>query len=776
MRNLAPHLALLAGLCLLAPAAADEVYRLKANDGSDFSGTLTLGDPDANALRTLTLETPALSASTSVRVLDFKEFRATLPGAGVTGALQGGADLELAWQYDLGEKEGKVAIYSGGALKLAAKCEPQDKDDTKIDAGRLLSFKKEEISKALGKVKAEAKEALVDAIESGVDVSETLKLSDYFHVGIETGIRKIRTEEFTPMQASTKLKHPDHVWLANYIEGGARIPLNTSIPIGGAASFSTGINANGDLRYTVVDLYEKPEGVKDAEGVIEILKGMGRRVFDLPLTADEALDLTVGAERALEGRWSLAISGTLTYGHDKKIPGTNVEVGASARLGGFYRIRDTMRVEVSRLPGTSVRVQTQSIRFKGPGVGARLLVGLDTSDEALEPDDEQINEFFVKAADELLKIELRADAGKESGRDVDFAYHMDLSKAPARQAYERMIRGDMRAADELLDDPESGVTLVFRVFEQEDWFYKRSKLVLSRLIGGKWDTDVHVSDMVVSDETGRHLYNVFRYNRRKKASFLHKSWRKSLLVDMVRSSELTGDETPDQLSVLKSRRALHYRLVRRDASTFNGEMRRIRRVSVSLGLGDPIGLNPAPKFKLFQSRYKKTELRLDVEISEWGIRTIMGKAGNPDLIRDAFAEAYDVVWEVDPRELNPHDDKLTPREETALRMLPRFVESLVTIRNSGWTAANHKERAKHYKRLVEDGGWDMVTVVALCKLAPRDCVRVQMSINGKRMSFDDGFEGERFSSFKPNLHGHLDPLQPGEKGYGEDPAAPSSNK
>jgi len=776
MRNLAPHLALLAGLCLLSPAAAEEVYRLKASDGSDFSGTLTLRDPAANGLRDLVLDTPALSTRAAVRVLDFKDFRANLPTAGAVGALQGASNLELAWQYDLNEREGKVTIYKDGALSLAAKVEPQDKDDTKIHVGRLLAFKKEEVSKALGKAKAEAKDALRDAIEDGIDVSETLKLSKYFHVGIETGIRAIPYEEYTPMQASTRLKHPDHVWLANYVEGGARVPLNASIPLGGAASFNTGINANGELRYTVVDLYEKPTGVKDVKGVIEVLKGMGRRVFDLPLTAQEALDLTVGAERALEGRWSLTISGNLTYGHDEKIPGTNVEVGASARVGGFYRLRNTMRVEVSRLPGTSVRVQTQKIRFKGPGVGARLLVGLDTSDEALEPDDTEINEFFVKAADELFKIELRADAGKESGTDFDFAYHLDLSKAPARDAYEAMIRGDMRIADSMLNDPESGVTLEFRVFEQEDWFYKRSRLVLSRLIGGKWNKDVHVSDMNIEDEAGRHLYNVFRYNQQKKKTFLHKSWRKSLLVDVVRSSEITGDETPDQLSVLKSRRALRYRLVRRDASTYNGEMRRIDRVATALGLGDPIGLNHKPKFKLFKSRYGKTELRLDVEISEWGIRTIMGKAGNPDLIRDAFAEAYDVVWEVDPRKLDPHDDDLTPREETALRKLPRFVESVVTIRNSGWTAANHKERAKHFKRLIEDGGWDMVTVVALCKLAPSDCVRVQMSIDGKRMSFDDGFEGERFDSFKPNLHGHLDPLQPGEKGYAEDPAPAGSNK
>ncbi|MEZ6189338.1 MAG: hypothetical protein R3F62_30595 [Planctomycetota bacterium] len=766
-----PTLAVLIGLSVVAVARADDVFRLNANDGSAFSGTLTVGDADAQGQRALRLETEAVSGAATLAAPDLARFRVRLPAAGVTGALQGQDALDLIWFYDAATGQGVASIHRNGTPTFQAAVTPsQDAAaDEPSKAGRLVAYTKDGINKLLGKAKSEVKDALQDAIEDGINVRETLRLTDYFHVGLDTGIRAIPADEYTPMQKALKLERPDDVWLANYVEGGARVPLSTSVPLGGQLSFSTGVHARGELRYTIVDLYPKPHGVKDVKGTIEILKAMGRRVYDLPLTADEALGLKLGAERSLEGRWELAVNGQLTYGYDHTLEGTNVEVGASARLGGFYRIRDTMRVEVSRLPASSVRVQVQSIRFKGPGVGARLLVGLDTTNDPLDAGDVEVNEFFVQAADEVFKVEVRASAGKESGSDVDIAYHFDLSKAPARAAYERTIRGDLRLADSLLADRDSGVSLEFRVFEQEEWSYKRGRLILSRLVGGKWSKDVHASDMKIDDESGRHLYNVFRYQKNKKSTFFSKTWNKSLLVDIVRSSELQGDEDPSELSVLKSRRALHYRLVRRDASTYNGEMRRIRRVAAALGLGDPAGLTPQPEFKLFHSRYGKTELRVEVEISEWGIRTIMAKAGDPTLLRDAFAEAYDVVWEIDPRRLNPSDDDLQPREKTGLRHMRSFVHHLQGVRNTGWTAANSDERADHYRELIDMGGWDFVTVVALAKLAPRDCVKVQMDIDGKHMSFNGGFTGERFSSFKPDLHGHLDPLQPGQKGYGETP-------
>ncbi|MCA8922954.1 MAG: hypothetical protein KDD82_14160 [Planctomycetes bacterium] len=775
-------LALLAALCAFPGATlADDVFTLTATDSSDFNGTLTLGDPAADGSRSLELRTEALSASATLQAPDLERFRVRVSASGVSGALQGKADaLDLVWIYNAGAKQGQAAIHANGTPTLIAAVAPSEAEEPS-KLGRLVAYSKDGINKALGKAKSEVKDALQDAIEDGIDVSETLKLNRYFHVGLETGIRAIPANEFTPMQKQALLERPNDVWLANFVEGGARVPLATAISLGGQASFSVGVHAQGDLRYTIVDLYPKPAGVKDVKGVISILKGMGKRVFDLPLTAAEARALTVGAERTLEGPWQIAVNGQLTYGYEQKIPGSNVEVGASARVGGFYRMRGNYRVEVARLPGDSVRVQLRKVKFRGPGVSARLLVGLDTTNDALDAGDVEVNEFFVKAADELFKVELQASAGKESGTDVDFAYHFDLSRELAQNAYERAIRGDYRYADSLVDDPASGVTLEFRVFEQEEWTYKRAKLNLTVLAGGKWSKDVHVSDMKIDDDAGRHLYNVFRYVKQRKTNVLFK-WKgsKSLLVDIVRSSELHGDEAPEELSVLKSRRALRYRFLHKDSATFNGEMRRHRRVAVALGLPDPALVTEdehgvplptptivVPKFKLFSSRYKDSDIRLDMDISEWGIRTIMAKAADATLLRNAYAEAYEVVYEIDPREVNPHADKLSPLEESALRNMPAFVEILQGVRNNGWTAANHAERAKQYRRLVDMGGWDMTMAVALAKLAPRDCVKVQMSIDGKRMTFEDGYTGERFTAFDPELHGHLDAMKPGDKGYAD---------
>lgn len=599
-----------------------------------------------------------------------------------------------------------------------------------------------------GRLKALAAKKVKDALEDGVGLDQRFELTDFLHIGIGGEVALVSERDQTKEQRAALAGRAGRwAWVRTDIDGGVRLPFGATIPLGGAVTASVGLEAGAALSYEVVDLTQLPEGVADWKQGLEGLRDLGERVFTLPLTAEEALAHPLGAHRTLEGQLTVAVSGSLGVGYDTKVAGDLLEVGASAHVGGFYRLRQHLRLELTRLGGSAVRVRLDRGRRHAVGATARAFLGASlgedrvvaevselTSLEYLEPVTEAAVGGVGDVVKSVLRFELSGQVSAESANGVDISYRFDLRQERARAAYERAVRGDLTAAAAASGAPGSGVELEYRVFDHERRTFAAASAHISELVDASTSRSITAKELNVRDKAGDTLFHVIRVQRARKvgglvAMFTGGRTKETMTFEMVR-----GDRLDDASTRLD--RQLRYRLERSDSRSGLNEVAQLRRVLASWGLE---GLDEAslatPERRFLRSRYGETTTRIAVDLSERGVGAVLGK-GRDELER-AYLEAWAIVEDEQPGSGARKDAARFAADVAALAQEP-----------------DAEARARALGELVRRAGWDVTPVSALVRLCPRENIRIQAAIAGDRIDYDAERRGRWFDSRLADLHGH----------------------
>ena len=628
----------------------------------------------------------------------------------------------------------------------------------------LIAVAKREVAE---RIRKEGEKLVYD----GVELEQDFKLSDYFHVGVSGHVEALRSSELSPEQALTSRSKARHVWIKSHVQGGVKVPLRTSIPVGDV-SVSLGFEPGARVDYYVTDIYPIPAGIRDVSTAVSDLKWVAKRSFDLPLDASEALAMNVGATRIFDGQASIAVSGALGIGHEVADIEGVVKVGASARVGGFYKVQGDMRIEVARLDLDRARVRVTRGKTNQYGVHADLFVGAsinkDGARRELAPMTEYIDEALVdtsgmsaaarsaitglaedaviSAADKIVKklVRFRVNASKTNTAtdELDLSFRFDLHSAAARKAYEDAVRGDLRAAERLSKEPDGGVYREYRVVEVETVTHNAASLELSILLKVGASRTIRMQDISVDDEDGVRRYEVFRFNRKFDLEIFDHERRKRVSIEVIRRT------TPNALPEERVKSSFRFEVDVLDPYTRLSEGNRLRRLMNGWALDNTSNI-PTPEFQLLRSRYGKTRTKISVAISDRGLDTILRRSQREAF--EAYVLAFTVINGKEPlwatesgrqRIANAeHDDNDNYRHERT--QMERALDFANNLRALG-RAKTATERARAMKAIASDARYDLYAVASLTKLAPGDTITLDASILGDRIRVVDGRRGDTY--------------------------------
>ncbi|MBL4845159.1 MAG: SH3 domain-containing protein [Planctomycetes bacterium] len=641
-------------------------------------------------------------------------------------------------------------------------------------AGKILQRGRHLIAIADREVRAQVKKKGKKLAYDGVKFDESFGLGSFFHVGVGGKLRALAPAELSPSQAETSRLEPNHVWIKSNVHGGPRVALSTSIPVG-YVSIGLGFSAGARVDYSVTDHYPMPKGVKDVKTALADLRQVAARSFDLPLDAEEARRMTVGAVRVFEGRADIAVSGNLSVGHEVANVYDVLRIGASARVGGFYKISGRARLEVERLPRERVRVRLSRGKKRKRGLTADLLIGatLDggQASRQLAPAIEYIDEALVdltklspklrarvieeaegaaikrakKIIRRVIRIQIKASATQTEDDELDLAFRFDLQRAPAREAYERAIRGDMTRAAKLALDSQSGVVLDHRVLDAETTTHLAASLDLS-ILSISASRKIRLQDLSVEDESGRTQYEVWRFQRDFKFEVLDHERHKRVDVEMIR--KLRHDETGAE----RVSRSLRFRYEIVDPITRESEAQAFQRLLRAWRLDGGSSL-PLPDRGPLLSRYGKTSARVDVQVSERGLASILNRSEGELLA--AYTRAYEVIegeppiWstslglskmaDADKRHGRP-GVRQRDRYKAARFQLKRALRFANQVHRLAG-ASTAVQRASALKWIANSARYDLYAVAAIVELAPREAISIDASLLGESIQVVDGVRG-----------------------------------
>jgi hypothetical protein len=747
IRRSPPLLALLATVLVAAPATAEQfdVTGTHSRRGA-FSGRLDL-ERRSNGDLFLSLQIarpgrePAVASGPVLERLG-GHLKATLfSAAGISGRLGSDPAAETRLELDLAPDAHSVRFtiidaegVGRGEGRKAAETVPiivpaEEGDDL---VGRLVA-----VNERRSRQVRETRPA---------DFERELDIAGFLHVGVAADVAQLTDRDLTVEQRQAIAGRDGRwAWIASKVQGGATIDVGAAIPLGGAGRAEVGLEAGGALSYEVVDLLQVPTGLNDWRSALQQLRDTARRVFTLPLTADEALAHPLGAERTFEGMFTVAVSGTLGVGHETSVLNETVEVGAAAHVGGFYRLRQNLKLELHRLEGTSVRVRLQKGRSHAFGAEARAFLGLamaPAEGTSLErPAELGAVEYLEPVKDEdgrvgsYLCFELGVSASEERSNGMDMSYRFDLSQPRARAAYERAVRGDMIDAAAAAAEQGTGVTLEFRIFDRERKTYTASELTVSELYSTSARRRVTARELLVRDRAGETLYSILRIQRKRSVGGLAALFTGGKVEETMLFELLRADRRDDALTS----RSLRYRLERSDGSTSLAEVQRLRRILRSWGMNglDEASL-PTPGWRLFSSRYGETSQRIAVDLGEAGLNAVFQRS-KADLEKayldaavisgDAFVGTYSAF--------------------VVMAAGRQFATAVAALGDE----PDGELRARGLAELVRRSGWDITPISALVRLCPPQFVRIQAAIAGERIDYDAERRGGLFDAPLAELHG-----------------------
>ncbi len=575
-----------------------------------------------------------------------------------------------------------------------------------------------------------AKEKLEELSYDGVRLNETFKVHDYFHVGVGGKIRVVDPEKWTEEQQFSAQGMRRPIWLANEVEGGVRIPLTANVDLG-EVSLKLGFVPSAKVTYEVTDLYEKPEGLRD-DVILDDLRSMAKHTFTLPLDAGEALDMTPGAVRVMDGEGTVAISGFFQYGRDVTDMGDVVRIGAATRIGGFYKLQGRMRIAATRLRGDFVRVRVTRGTTKTREASADLLIGA-VVDEGAARDEIGSSSVFVKpivkevadVIEDVLSIEIDARRTRTIEDEVDISFLFDLSKRQAREAYDKAIRGDLTRAAEFAQQTDSGVLEEFRVLDLEDRTYVGAELKLSKLARAGASRTTSIEELVIEYADGPTTYDIFRYEKERHGNLGSRDRKRGVSIEVIRETDSAG----------AFKRSLRYEFTLVDPSTTRGDADRFRRLMRGLGLDDSID---ARKDRKLISRYHKTRTSFVVTIGERGLKEIL--AASNESAFDAYVVAYQIVTGRRPGWATANGRRtrnIDNSERSELRNAQTFVKNLQGLNPS----ASAEDRAESLEKIARAAGYRQIAIAAFIQLAPAPTVSVKANMAGDRLTITDGVFG-----------------------------------
>lgn len=602
-----------------------------------------------------------------------------------------------------------------------------------------------------------ARRALESRAYRGVRLNEEFNLGSYLHVGVGGALRPLRPEALTPTQrASTG---PRDVWLVSEVSGAARVPLSASIPLG-SVTLGVGVEPGARVRWEVTDRYAMPEGIRDVDTMVQDLKDVAARTFDLPLDATEALALVPGARRILEAEAAIAIAGNLSIGHEVADIDGIVRIGASARAGGYWRLSGDVRFELERLAARGVRLRVTRATRTVREASAEALIGAmieeATASTRLERKLEYIDRAPLRAAaaaaiaheanglaTDVVRFHVSGSMGSGHDDEVDLCFRFDLGRDAARAAYERAVRGDLTAADAAALEAGSGVQREFRVLEVETRTWAGADLRLSVILKAGARRTVTFQDLSVEGEIGVARYEVFRFTRERSLTLFGRDSnrrRRALEIDVLRRATPDGQVT----------RGLRWTLDVEDPSTTMNDAALVRRVLAGWGL-DPRSNLPDPESRgPFRSMYGRTRTNITVEVGEAGIAAAL--AASDAALLDAYAQGWTLVNGEAPtwatasgRErlswVSSSDDESARREKAELDRAQEFVQGVKALAAS----QDMRERAKRLESLAKGARYDLYAVSAFLSLAPREQVRIVGSLAGERIDIGVSHVGAAYA-------------------------------
>lgn len=642
--------------------------------------------------------------------------------------------------FDEGELEARATDATGERVARGKK-ERLTWSDFKDKPGKHLL--------ALGRKELEKRAA------EGIGFDTDLSLGSYLHLGVGSHVRWLRPEVLTADQArELRSGTGKNAWIVSEVIGAPRVAHSVSVPVG-EVTLSIGFDAGARVRYEVTDLYPLPESIKDGETMAEALRSLGKRTFDLPLDTAEALALTPGARRVMDGEAAVAVSGALQVGREVTHFGDDVvRVGATARVGGWYRLQGNLRIEVARLSGQACRVRVtrgttvsrgaQAELFLGAAIdhaklAARLSPATDYIDSAKVRDllNGAVTDAAESAIKDALRFELRGSVSGAVENELDLSYRFDLNAADARAAYEKAVKGDLRLAGDVCGQPGSGVTLEHRVVGQEKNTYSGADLVVSVLLKAGFSKRVRFADIDVIDGEGVARFEVFSFIRQRQLELVAGRRRaRTMSMDVVRR------QTPDGAVA----RSLRWTLDIEDPSTTSGDAGQLRRAIAAWGVSSEPGVDDR-RTALFRSAYGQTRTNFAVEIGEPGIAKILSVTEQEAI--QAYADAFTALEGEAPEWSTPagraHMDSYTPsnddhearRAEAQLRTCRTFAKGLTSLAKS----VTAEERAERLRKLANGSRYDLYAVTALLTLAPRNAVKIDAAIRGERIVVEGAYAG-----------------------------------
>lgn len=688
-----------------------------------------------------------------------------------TGALEVEADLEVvetlrlasgeevtrrgqgqvrgeALEVDLGDGAGLAGALDGAAPEGRRLTLRRDGDEVVVDGrdarGASRARGRRTLGERLGErgrhLLAVARRHVDRAVDRRLRLREEVEAGRFLHLGVGVAVRPVRAEALSEaMRAATG---PRQVWLVTEVSGGVRLPFGTTLPLGDVA-VSVGLEPGARLRYEVTDRYDLPAGITDADGLARELALAARRTFDLPLTADDALAMTPGARRALQGEASVALSGALSIGHEVADVDGILRIGASARAGGVWRLQGDLRVEVERLAGAAARVRVTRGERAALEASAEALLGAVLDAGALarreEPGLEYLDHAVLRSAAasavrDLVRFQVRGAVGRVDDDELELCWRFDLERPAARAAYERAVRGDLTAASAAAA-AGAGVLFEHRVLDLEARTYRAADLRLSVLLRAGARRTMSWTDLAVDQGAGVSRYELLRFTRERSLELFGRRRRRAMELDLVRRAAPDGSVT----------RALRWTLDALDRTTTAGDVRELRRALTGWGL-DATSALPEPEPRPLRSRYGVTRTRLTVEVAEAGVAAALA-ASDAALFRayvDAWAtlEGELPLWATrEGRERirdAGHDELGAERYE--LWRAERFVEGVRALAE----APDLRERARRLEALAKGARYDLYAVTALLALVPREATRVAGTIAGERIGVDSTLTGASF--------------------------------
>jgi hypothetical protein len=226
----------------------------------------------------------------------------------------------------------------------------------------------------------------------------------------------------------------------------------------GPVDFHVGAWADSEIGLSVLAPY-----AQSTAGATQAAKNM---TVDFPFSAEKAKQLVEGSEAVMMGRGTVSTGVGVGYHPVGTALPLGYGVGVSASVDQSAFLQGELNVRVKRLYGPYVHVMVSRIETTGENTSAGVQAGLTTTPKHAAIVNSHVGGSQVAKTTEgfldrqvmsWLKFDAHAVYSRSDSEKAVKAYVLDLSNPAAAEAYEKLLRLDSGAADELAAQPNGPV-------------------------------------------------------------------------------------------------------------------------------------------------------------------------------------------------------------------------------------------------------------------------------------------------------------------------------